>query len=79
MTNEQRQHLKHLMLEQARKLSDKYERGTREHGTLLTDASVIELLDNAIDEAIDQFAYLQTARDNYIKENEDATRILRGL
>lgn len=70
-----------------RLMAEKYQRGAEEHGTFLPDLPVLQLIDEAIGENLDQFAYLQTLRDNYVKETQlqtrkdinDETRLLRGL
>ena len=41
----------------------KYRKGNKEHGGNLQDLSEVQLLDAAIDEAIDQVTYLLTLRE----------------
>jgi len=43
---------------------NKYIKGAKEHGTYLPEIPVEELLDNAIEEAIDQVVYLLTLKEN---------------
>ncbi len=62
MTDEQEIHLARIKHEAGVLISDKYRKGQNEHGGNLWDKEVYELLDNAIDEAVDQVVYLLTLR-----------------
>lgn len=64
MTAEQTAHLNRI-LEQSRELiTDKYARGTVEHKSLLSkDYTPEQVLDFAIEEAVDQMTYLLTLRE----------------
>ena len=44
----------------------KYKKGAEEHGGDLLDLDVIDLLDMAIDEAVDQAVYLLTIKNMYV-------------
>jgi hypothetical protein len=63
MTEKQDNHLRQLQTEISRILNDKYRAGAVQHGGNLQDLSVSELLDEAINEAIDQLTYLLTAKE----------------
>jgi len=62
MTPEQKAHLSYILSEALSRIDDKYQKGAAEHGGTLSDMSATELLENAIDEAIDQVVYLLTLR-----------------
>ena len=64
MTAQQIAHLNRI-LEQSRELiTEKYAKGTVEHKSLLSqDYSVEEVLNFAIEEAVDQMTYLLTLRE----------------
>ena len=47
----------------------KYRKGQKEHGGDLFAKSPEQLIDNAIDEAIDQVVYLFTLRDKLLKRS----------
>jgi len=55
-------HLVQILEGVGKRLDAKYSSGFLEHGGLLSDLSTEELLDNAIDEAIDQVTYLLTLK-----------------
>ncbi len=61
MTPRHRAHLRWVQAQVRRRLSQKYRRGVKEHGTHLEDLPLIELLEEAFDEAIDQVVYLAEA------------------
>jgi len=79
MDKQQEEHLQHIKNEFHELCDIKYRKGVKEHGGKLEDYTVIELLDMAIDEAIDQVVYLVTARDkeekriNYDREHLDCS------
>lgn len=63
MRNKQEKHLQNLLTEIKSLTETKYRRGQEEHGGDLFDMPTKELLDNAIDEAIDQLVYLLTLKE----------------
>ena len=63
MTFAQRSHANHIAQRFAAKIMAKYERGVIEHGGNLWERPPRELLDYAIDEAVDQACYLMTLRE----------------
>jgi hypothetical protein len=62
MSPDQEQHLLSLQSECTWLMDQKYRKGQEEHGGNLFDMAPIDLLDNAINEAIDQVVYLITLR-----------------
>lgn len=63
MNKDQREHLAHLMSWLTPTVADKYTKGAIEHKTILhEDYSAKQLVDMAIEEAIDQIVYLYTLR-----------------
>jgi hypothetical protein len=62
VTPQQEVHLEGLKWDVFKAIDKKYRRGAKEHGGILSDMSEDDLLDNAIDEAIDQVAYLFTLK-----------------
>lgn len=72
MTNEQEDHLFKIQRKFYELVSLKYRKGQEEHQGNLWDMGYAEILDNAIDEAIDQVVYLLT-----LKESLDKCRITR--
>lgn len=70
MTPEQTNHLAKLKFAVSRRLQDKYTKGAVEHGGFLWEMSREELLENAIDEAIDQLTYLLTLKGKLDNENK---------
>jgi len=67
MSEEQQQHLQGLLYEFGKLASNKYTQGALEHGGNLWDMSNDDLLNNAIDEAIDQVVYLLTLKQQLAK------------
>lgn len=61
---EQREHARTIVREFAQQMTEKYAAGALEHGGNLWDMGNEQLLDNAIEEAIDQVVYLMTIRQN---------------
>lgn len=66
MTPDQISHLASLLDRFASLTSAKYEKGAEEHTGNVWDASLLTLIDNAIEESIDQFVYLMTIRDKVV-------------
>ena len=62
MTYEQELHLSTIKISFDVAVDKKYRDGQEAHGGNLFEMSAIELIDNAIEEAIDQFVYLITLR-----------------
>lgn len=62
MTIEQKLHVNYLQKEFSDRMAEKYEAGQKEHGGNLWDLQASDLLDNAIEEAIDQVVYLLTLK-----------------
>jgi hypothetical protein len=67
MTPAQEEHLARITSEFSTRCSIKYRQGQLEHGGNLWELPLLQLIDNAIDEAIDQQVYLQTIRDKVVK------------
>ena len=63
MTDAQGVHMENLGHKFIDEMFKKYEKGAKEHGGNLWDLSAEQLLDNAIEEAIDNVVYLYTLRD----------------
>jgi hypothetical protein len=57
------QHLESIKRDFMFLVDTKYRKGNKEHGGNLQDLSDVQLLDAAIDEAIDQVTYLLTLRE----------------
>lgn len=68
MTPDQEEHLKQLKEHTLILMDLKYRQGQVEHGGNLFDHTAIELVDAAIDEAIDELVYLQTLRDKLLED-----------
>ncbi len=64
ITSEQQAHILHLQQMCAKMINKKYIAGAKEHGGNIWDMPNEELLDQALDEAIDQVVYLLTLKDN---------------
>jgi len=71
MDPQQEAHLARVKSEFIRLCNVKYRKGAKEHGGKLEDNTLVELLDMALDEAIDQVVYLITARDKEKKRLKD--------
>jgi len=67
MTNDQWNHINQIVKYFHVNALTKYENGQKEHGGNLWEKSAIELVENALDEAIDQVIYLTTLRDKLLK------------
>lgn len=63
MEPNQENHLYKLLVTTSHLLEKKYRAGQQHHGGNLFDLSALELLDEAINEAVDQMTYLLTLRD----------------
>jgi hypothetical protein len=62
MTNQQETHLQEIKDQFARDVDVKYRGGVREHGGNLWEMTPLQLLDEAMQEAVDQYTYLFEAR-----------------
>lgn len=67
MLDSQIRHLNRIKREFNDLLNVKFEKGAKEHGTLLHELSPEWLLDQAIDEALDQVTYLLTLKERLQK------------
>ena len=63
MTKEQEKHLTEIQKLTVAWIDSKYRAGQKRHGGNLLDMAPLQLVDNAIDEAIDQVTYLFTLRE----------------
>lgn len=66
MTADQEQHLQRVKDQFLKAVDAKYRGGVREHGGNLWDKAVLELIDEGMQEAVDQYVYLATARENIL-------------
>lgn len=64
MTPDQETHLANLKARFTQQLDRKYRQGQLQHGGNLWDMTPERLLDEAIQEAIDQYTYLMTLKEN---------------
>ena len=63
MTEEQNKHVQTIASEFASLMSSKYEKGVKEHGGNLWEVGIHDMVDMALDEAIDQVVYLMTLKE----------------
>lgn len=63
LSDEQRAHRGYIVQQADRLITAKYEKGALEHGGLITELSEDQLLDAAIEEAVDQIVYLLTLKE----------------
>lgn len=70
MSPEQEAHLKEVLAVSHLLINDKYRHGQKAHGGNLFDLSASQLIDEAINEAVDQLVYLLTAKER-INEVKD--------
>lgn len=78
LTAEQARHVEHIAGEFSTRMATKYAKGQAEHGGNLFDLGAMDLLNEAIDEAVDQVVYLLTLRDklrNFEKEIAQALEL----
>ena len=59
----QEEHISRLVSQASLRMFNKYRAGAKEHGGTLEDMFIGDLLNNAIDEAIDQVIYLLTLKE----------------
>jgi hypothetical protein len=78
MTREQEDHLQTIKWYFTTNCDTKYRKGQAEHGGNLFDLTPIQLLDSAIEEAIDQVVYLVTLRQklsiNHVHNTNDLSK-----
>lgn len=79
LTHDQEVHLADLEKAFIADIEAKYRKGAEEHGGNIWDQSIITLIDNAIQEAVDQYVYLRTLRGNIERALLDAARIQQGI
>lgn len=70
MTKDQEEHLSRVQNEFLVRCKKKYEVGAKEHGGNLWEKGPLWILDQAIDEAIDQFVYLHTLKEQLAARGE---------
>lgn len=63
MTSDQEAHLQRIKVIFVTEVDDKYRKGQAEHGGNLFDLTPLDLVNNALLEALDQVVYLVTLRD----------------
>lgn len=66
LNERQLQHLNRLTKKFIADTSVKFRKGAVEHGGDLQDMPILEIVDNALDEVIDQWVYLTTLRERLI-------------
>lgn len=71
MTLAQELHLRRVKDDFLAKVDAKYRRGAQEHGGEMLDYTLRQLLEFALEEAIDQVTYLQTAIEKLERSEED--------
>lgn len=63
LSPEQEAHLEYIEQQFVRDVRLKYRKGAEEHGGFLGDKHILELLDEAIQETVDQYTFLVTLRE----------------
>ena len=71
MTEDQEKHLAEIQNAFYKHCDAKYRKGQEEHGGDLFEKTPLELLDMAIDEAVDQVVYLFTLKQTLCKALEE--------
>lgn len=71
MTNRQLEHLTRIRTSFARLVTQKFFKGAQEHGGDLQDRPVLDLVDEALAECLDQFTFLWTLREKLAGETFD--------
>lgn len=77
LSDRQRAHLNRIIKQFINQTSVKFKRGAQEHGGDLQDYPLLQLVDEAINEAIDQYVYLTTLRERLVELAD--TQQLHGL
>lgn len=70
MTDQQKGQLSRIKQEFLERVDKKYRAGVSEHPGYLGDLSELELVDNAMAEAIDQFCYLYALREKLLSRKD---------
>lgn len=63
MNEKQREHINLIIQDFKEKAYPKYEKGVMEHGGNIWDMNLMELVDCALEEAIDSYVYLTTIKE----------------
>lgn len=71
MTEAQEQDLAEIKSGFTAWVDEKYRKGQEEHGGNLWEMSVLDFIDAAIEECVDQFTYLWEARKKLIERGEE--------
>lgn len=77
MTPQQEAHILSILQQFERAADAKYRAGQAEHTGNLWDLSLLQIVDNAIDEAIDQFIYLSTIRGKVVQMQTDMAKAMQ--
>ena len=67
----QEEHLVSIISSFLTQVNAKYRKGQAEHGGNLYDLPILTLIDNAMEEAVDQYTYLKTLRDKIVGSMQD--------
>lgn len=67
MTEEQQAHVDRIKSDFRGKVQAKYANGVKEHGGNLWERDALYLVEQAMDEAMDQYVYLHTLRERLLK------------
>lgn len=68
MTDEQKEHVGSIILDFSRKAQAKYEAGVKEHGGNLWEVPTLDLIEYAMEEAIDEYVYLYTLKQQILNQ-----------
>lgn len=72
MNSRQVEHLNRIKEQVGHELTEKYVKGAKEHASVLSeDYTALEVLDMAIEEALDQVTYLYTLREMMRNERQE--------
>lgn len=77
MTPKQEAHILSILQQFERQADAKYRAGQAEHGGNLWDLPLLQIIDNAIDEAVDQFIYLSTIRGKIVQMQMEMAAAMR--
>lgn len=73
MSPQQHAHMKSIQITFNKQLEKKYEKGAKEHGGNLWERAPSWMLDQAIEEALDQYVYLITLKQQMEKKQNETT------
>ncbi|MBI4460251.1 MAG: hypothetical protein HY648_09370 [Acidobacteria bacterium] len=73
MTKQQERQLRRIKRAFRRRVDRKYRAGVAEHRGYLGDLSELELIENAMAEAIDQYCYLYALREKLHESNKNCS------